>query len=66
MGYLDQSTRYTAAYSNKKHLYSSEGPLFKDMQFYGRILLGLEEAAKRPAMICLSTPLKRIRRYQPA
>ncbi|EFC95896.1 transcriptional regulator, LacI family, partial [Hungatella hathewayi DSM 13479] len=47
MGYLDQSTRYTAAYSNKNICILLEDRFFKDMQFYGRILLGLEEAAKK-------------------
>lgn len=47
MGYLDQSTRYTAAYSNKNICVLSEDRFFNDMQFYGRILLGLEEAAKK-------------------
>ena len=47
MGYLDQSTKYTAAYSNKNICILLEDRFFKDMQFYGRILLGLEEAAKK-------------------
>lgn len=47
LGYLDQSTRYTAAYSNKNICILLEDRFFKDMQFYGRILLGLEEAAKK-------------------
>lgn len=47
MGYLDQSKRYTAAYSNKNICILLENRFFKDMQFYGRILLGVEEAAKK-------------------
>lgn len=47
MGYLDQSVKYTAAYSNKNICILLENRFFKDMQFYGRILLGLEEAAKK-------------------
>lgn len=47
MGYLDQSAKYTTAYSNKNICILLEYRFFKDMQFYGRILLGLEEAAKK-------------------
>ena len=46
-GYLDQSAKYTASYSNKNICILLEDRFFKDMQFYGRILLGLEEAAKK-------------------
>lgn len=47
LGYLDQSPKYIKTYSNKyictllKHRY------FRDFKFYGRILLGIEEEAKK-------------------
>lgn len=47
MGYLDQSIKYAAAYSNRNICILLEYRFFRDMQFYGRILLGLEEEAKK-------------------
>lgn len=47
MGYLDQVSKYAPVYSNKNICILLENRFFKDMQFYGRILLGLEEAAKK-------------------
>lgn len=47
MGYLDQSMKYASAYSNKNICILLEYRFFRDMQFYGRILLGLEEEAKK-------------------
>lgn len=47
MGYLDQRSKYSEVYSNKNICILLENRFFKDMQFYGRILLGLEEAAKK-------------------
>lgn len=47
LGYLDQSTKYLTSYSNKNICILLENRFFNDMQFYGRILLGLEDAAKK-------------------
>lgn len=47
MGYLARNSKYNAAYSNRNLCILLENRFFKDMQFYGRILLGLEEAAKK-------------------
>lgn len=47
LGYLDQRSKYSEVYSNKNICILLENRFFKDMQFYGRILLGLEEAAKK-------------------
>lgn len=47
MGYLDQSSKYLQSYSNKNICVFMENRFFHDMQFYGRILLGLEAEAKR-------------------
>lgn len=46
MGYLDQRSKYLPSYSNKNICVLLRTYYFNDMQFYGRILLGLEEAAK--------------------
>lgn len=47
LGYIDQSGKYTQNYSNKNICILLENRFFHDMQFYGRILFGLEDAAKK-------------------
>ncbi len=46
LGYLDQSDKYTAAYSDQNICILIEHRFFRDMYFYGRVLLGVENAAK--------------------
>ncbi len=46
MGYLDQSDKYTATYSIRNICILIEHRFFRDMYFYGRVLLGVESAAK--------------------
>lgn len=46
MGYLDQNDKYTTTYSNKNICILIEHRFFRDMHFYGRVLLGVESAAK--------------------
>ncbi len=46
MGYLDQNDKYTVAYSNKNICILLEHRFFRDMYFYGRVMLGVENAAK--------------------
>lgn len=46
MGYLDQNDKYTVTYSNKNICILIEHRFFRDMYFYGRVLLGVESAAK--------------------
>ncbi len=46
MGYLDQNDKYTVAYSNKNICILLEHRFFRDMYFYGRVMLGVESAAK--------------------
>ena len=59
MGYLDQSTKYTAAYSNKNIcillICSSMDGFCWDWR----------KRQRRPGMICLLIPSRRIRRYRP-
>lgn len=47
MGYLDQATKYVPSYSNKNLCVLLEYRFFRDFRFYGRILLGIEEEAKK-------------------
>ncbi|MCI6018426.1 MAG: LacI family DNA-binding transcriptional regulator [Clostridiales bacterium] len=47
MGYLDQSAKYVQTYSNKNICVLLEHRFFRDFRFYGRVLLGIEEQAKK-------------------
>lgn len=47
MGYLDQSPQYIQTYSNKNICIMLKHRFFRDFRFYGRILLGIEEEAKK-------------------
>ena len=47
MGYLDQTVKYIQTYSNRNVCVLLEYRFFRDFRFYGRILLGIEEAAKK-------------------
>lgn len=47
MGYLDQSPQYIPTYSNKNICIMLKHRFFRDFRFYGRILLGIEEEAKK-------------------
>lgn len=47
MGYLDQSVKYTQTYSNKNLCVLLKNRFFRDFRFYGRVLLGIEEEAKK-------------------
>lgn len=47
MGYLEQSSKYTQTYSNKNICILLKHRFFRDFRFYGRILLGIEEEAKK-------------------
>lgn len=47
MGYLDQSVKYTQNYSNKNICVLLKNRFFRDFRFYGRVLLGIEEEAKK-------------------
>lgn len=47
MGYLDQSSKYMQTYSNKNICVLLKDRFFRDFRFYGRILLGIEEEAKK-------------------
>lgn len=47
MGYLDQSVKYIQTYSNKNICVLMKYRFFRDFRFYGRILLGIEEEAKK-------------------
>ena len=47
MGYLDQSIKYIQTYSNKNICVLMKYRFFRDFRFYGRILLGIEEEAKK-------------------
>lgn len=47
MGYLDQSAKYIQTYSNKNICVLMKYRFFRDFRFYGRILLGIEEEAKK-------------------
>lgn len=47
MGYLDQSVKYLQTYSNKNLCVLMKYRFFRDFRFYGRILLGIEEEAKK-------------------
>lgn len=47
MGYLEQSGKYTQTYSNKNICILLKYRFFRDFRFYGRILLGIEEEAKK-------------------
>ncbi len=47
MGYLDQCSRYIQTYSNKNLCVLLKHRFFRDFRFYGRILLGIEEEAKK-------------------
>lgn len=46
MGYLDQRKKYNVVYSNKNICVIIEKRFFEDLQFYGRVLLGIENTAK--------------------
>lgn len=47
MGYLEQSSKYIQIYSSKNICVLLEYRFFRDFQFYGRVLLGIEEEAKK-------------------
>lgn len=47
LGYLDQSVKYVKTYSNKNICILLKHRFFRDFRFYGRILLGIEEEAKK-------------------
>ena len=47
LGYINQSTKYLQAYSNKNICVLLKDRYFRDFRFYGRILLGIEEKAKK-------------------
>lgn len=47
MGYLEQSSKYIKTYSNKNICILLKHRFFRDFRFYGRILLGIEEEAKK-------------------
>ena len=47
MGYLDQSVKYMQNYSNKNICVLLKNRFFRDFRFYGRVLLGIEEEAKK-------------------
>ena len=47
MGYLDSSPEYIQTYSNKNICIMLKHRFFRDFRFYGRILLGIEEEAKK-------------------
>lgn len=46
LGYLDQNEKYTITYVNKNICLMLEHRFFRDMHFYGRVLLGAESAAR--------------------
>ena len=46
IGYLDQNEKYTVAYATKNICLMLEHRFFRDMHFYGRMLLGAESAAR--------------------
>lgn len=46
LGYLDQNEKYTVTYANKNICLMLEHRFFRDMHFYGRVLLGAENAAR--------------------
>lgn len=47
MGYLNKYTKYAQAYANKNICVLLQYRFFRDFRFYGRILLGIEESAKK-------------------
>lgn len=47
LGYLDQSDKYIPTYSSKNICILLKTIYFNDMHFYGKILLGLEEVARK-------------------
>jgi DNA-binding LacI/PurR family transcriptional regulator len=47
MGYIDQTSKYTKTFSRKTLAVLIKRIYFKDMHFYSRILLGLEQEAKK-------------------
>lgn len=47
LGYLEQSAKYVKTYSNKNICILLKQRFFRDFRFYGRILLGIEEEAKK-------------------
>lgn len=47
LGYLEQSVKYAKTYSNKNICILLKHRFFRDFRFYGRILLGIEEEAKK-------------------
>lgn len=47
LGYLEQSPQYMQTYSNKNICILLKHRFFRDFRFYGRILLGIEEEAKK-------------------
>lgn len=46
MGYLESNMKYAAAYSSRNICILLEHRFFRDMHFYGRVLLGLESEAR--------------------
>ena len=66
MGYLDQSKKYTSVYSNKNICVMLEKRFFEDLQFYGRVLLGVEAAAKESGYDVFVNSFKREERQVPA
>ena len=47
MGYLDQTAKYVQTYSNRNICVLMRYRFFRDFRFYGRIVLGIEEEAKK-------------------
>ncbi|MGF7144140.1 LacI family transcriptional regulator [Anaerotaenia torta] len=47
MGYIDQTSKYKKTFSSKNLAVLIKRIYFKDMHFYSRILLGLEQEAKK-------------------
>lgn len=47
LGYLEQTPRFTKVYASKNICVLLEHRFFRDFRFYGRVLLGIEEEAKK-------------------
>lgn len=47
MGYLNQEPQYILSFSNKNICILMKHRFFRDFRFYGRIILGIEEEAKK-------------------
>jgi len=57
MGYLEQSTKYSKTYSGKNLCILIKRIYFKDMHFYSKVLLGIEQEAKKNNYDVLMTVL---------